>query len=53
MRKNSVKNVPIILNNLSGYDFNMKNNKLTLFARNNKDLKVHTNFLEDVINDLE
>ena len=50
MRKNSVKNVPIILNNLSGYDFNMKNNKLTLFARNNKDLKVHTNFLEDVIN---
>ena len=50
MRKNQVKNVPIILYNLSGGEFDMKKHGVTLFARNNKDLKVHTKFLEDKLN---
>jgi hypothetical protein len=50
MRKNQVKNVPIILYNLSGGEFDMKKQGVTLFARNNKDLKVHTKFLEDKLN---
>ena len=50
MRKNKVLNIPITLNNLSGTEFNMKSHKLTLFARNNKDLKVYTKILEDKIN---
>jgi len=50
MRKNSVKNVPIILNNLSGSELDLKKEKLIIFARNNKDLKVYTNFLVDKVN---
>ena len=50
MRKNSVKNVPIILNNLSGSELDLKKEKLIIFARNNKDLKVYTNFLVDKLN---
>jgi hypothetical protein len=50
MRKKQVKNVPIILYNLSGSEFDMKKHGVTLFARNNKDLKVHSKLLEDKIN---
>lgn len=50
MRKNQAKNIPIALHNLSGTEIDMKKYKLTLFGRNNKDLKVHTKFLEDTMN---
>lgn len=50
MRKKQVKNVPIILYNLSGSEFDLKKHGVTLFARNNKDLKVHNKLLEDKIN---
>ena len=47
MRKKQVRNIPIILHNLSGNVFDLKKNNVVLFARNNKDLKVYTKFLED------
>ena len=50
MRKKQVRNIPIILHNLSGNVFDLKKNKVVLFARNNKDLKVYTKFLEDKMN---
>ena len=50
MRKNSKKFIPIVIYNLSGNDFDLKKNKIIIFARNNKDLNVHTKFLEGVMN---
>ena len=50
MRKNSKKIIPILVYNLSGNDFDLKKNKIIIFARNNKDLNVHTKFLEGVMN---
>lgn len=50
MRKNSKKIIPIVVYNLSGNDFDLKKNKIIIFARNNKDLNVHTKFLEGVMN---
>ena len=50
MRKKQVRNIPIILHNLSGNVFDLKKNNVVLFARNNKDLKVYTKFLEDKMN---
>ena len=50
MRKKQVRNIPIILHNLSGNVFDLKKNKVVLFARNNKDLKVYTKYLEDKMN---
>ena len=50
MRKNSKKIIPILVYNLSGNDFDLKKNKIIIFARNNKDLNVHTKFLEGIMN---
>ena len=50
MRKNSKKIIPIVVYNLSGNDFDLKKNKIIIFARNNKDLNVHTKFLEGIMN---
>ena len=50
MRKNSKKIIPIVVYNLSGNDFDLKKNKIIVFARNNKDLNVHTKFLEGIMN---
>lgn len=50
MRKKQVRNIPIILHNLSGNVFDLKKNKVVLFARNNKDLNVYTKYLEDKMN---
>lgn len=50
MRKNQVRNIPIVLHNLSGNFFDLKKHKVVLFARNNKDLKIYTKFLEDKMN---
>ena len=50
MRKKQVRNIPIILHNSSGNVFDLKKNKVVLFARNNKDLKVYTKYLEDKMN---
>ena len=47
MRKNHVMYIPIVIQNLSGNEIDLKKLKVVLFARNNKDLKVHTNLLED------
>jgi hypothetical protein len=50
MRKNKVMNIPISIYNLSGNEFDLRKHKVALFARNNKDLKVYTNFLVDKVN---
>ena len=50
MRKNKVMNIPISIYNLSGNEFDLRKHKVALFARNNKDLKVYTNLLDDKMN---
>ena len=53
MRPNKKIKIPISISNLSGVEFDCGKNKLALFGRNNKDLKIYTVLLEDKINKSE
>lgn len=50
MRPNSKKDIPITIHNLCGADFDCDKNKVTLYGRNNKNLKVNTTYIKDKMN---
>ena len=50
MRPNKTLKIPITIQNLSKSSFDCVKNKLYLFARNNKDLKVYEKNIENVLN---
>jgi hypothetical protein len=50
MRKNSKINIPITITNLSSSEIDCGTNKIALFGRNNKDLKVYSVYLKEKIN---
>ena len=53
MRPNKKKFIPVTIHNLSSTEINCLKNKVVLFGRNNKDLKIYTVVLNDVINKSE
>ena len=53
MRPNKKIKIPISISNLSGVEFDCGKNKLALFGRNNKDLKIYTVVLNNIINKSE
>ena len=50
MRPNSRKCIPITIQNLSSNELNCLQNKIILFGRNNKDLKIYTVKLDYILN---
>lgn len=50
MRPNQKKNIPVTIQNLSGSEFDSDKNKLVLFGRNNKDLKIYSTYIKETIN---
>ena len=53
MRPNSKKFIPISIQNLSSCELDCLTNKVVLFGRNNKDLKIYTVHLDNKINKSE
>ena len=53
MRRNSKIDIPISIHNLSNCEFDCEKNKVSLFGRNNKDLKIHTVNLNNKMNKSE
>ena len=53
MRPNSTIIIPITITNLSNSEINCFKNKVVLFGRNNKDLKIYTVALNNIINKSE
>ena len=50
MRPNSKKDIPITIYNLSNTDFDCEKNKVTLYQRNNKNLKINSTYIKDKMN---
>ena len=53
MRPNTKILIPISVHNLSNQEFDCEKYKIVLYARNNKDLKVHEKLINQKINGLE
>ena len=53
MRPNSKKSIPISIQNLSSNELDCLSNKVVLFGRNNKDLKIYTVHLNHRLNKFE
>ena len=53
IRPNKKIRIPISISNLSGTEFDCGSNKVVLFGRNNKDLKIYTVCINDKLNKSE
>ena len=53
MRPNTKKNIPLTIYNLSNTEFDCDKNKVVIYGRNSKDLKVYSTILKDKINKSE
>lgn len=50
MRPNSKKNIPITILNLSNTDLDCEKNKVVIYGKNNKDLKVNITYINNKMN---
>ena len=50
MRPNSKKSIPLTIHNLSSTELDWDKNKVVIYGRNSKDLKIYSTFLKEKIN---